>query len=130
VNRPGRSIVTTPQRRAELIHEVVPQAACDDRMMVAMGIIGVVMAGVMQTFVVQNRAYSVVEDDRGAANLRAISYLLERDLRATSFMLPEGTAACGIVAATRQIFVTDSADQPGRPVSAGLYATIVGLRSR
>jgi prepilin-type N-terminal cleavage/methylation domain-containing protein len=97
-------------------------------MMVAVGILGVVMAGVMQTFVVQNKAYSVVDETTEAQqNLRAISYLLERDLRVTSFMLPEGAAACGVdnTNTADTLFVTDS--EPIDPTglsSAGLYATI------
>jgi prepilin-type N-terminal cleavage/methylation domain-containing protein len=97
-------------------------------MMVAVGILGVVVAGAMQTFAVQNHAYTVVDETTEAQqNLRAISYLLERDLRATSFMLPEGAAACGIdrTNAADTLYVTDS--EPIDPVgqtSAGLYATI------
>ncbi|MCX5739608.1 MAG: PilW family protein [Proteobacteria bacterium] len=98
-------------------------------MMVAVGILGVVVAGAMQTFVVQNHAYTVVDETTEAQqNLRAISYLLERDLRVTSFMLPEGSAACGIdnTNAPDTLYVTDS--EPINPVgqsSAGLYATIL-----
>jgi prepilin-type N-terminal cleavage/methylation domain-containing protein len=97
-------------------------------MMVAVGILGIVMAGVMQTFVVQNRAYSVVDETTEAQqNLRAISYLLERDLRATAFMLPEGSSACGIdnTNSADTLFVTDSESiDPTGQSSAGLYATI------
>jgi len=97
-------------------------------MIVAMGILGIVVAGAMQTFVVQNHAYTVVDETTEAQqNLRAISYLLERDLRVTSFMLPEGSAACGIdnTNAPDTLYVTDS--EPINPAglsSAGLYATI------
>src|SRR4030095_14831612 len=65
-------------------------------MMVAVGILGVVVAGVMQTFVVQNKAYTVVDETTEAQqNLRAISYLIERDLRSTGFMVDEAAAVCG-----------------------------------
>jgi len=97
-------------------------------MMVAVGILGVVVAGAMQTFVVQNHAYTVVDETTETQqNLRAISYLLERDLRVTSFMLPEGTAACGIdnTNAADTLYVTDSEPiNPAGQSSAGLYATI------
>ena len=97
-------------------------------MMVAVGILGVVVAGAMQTFVVQNHAYTVGDETTEAQqNLRAISYLLERDLRATSFMLPEGTAACGIDNTNKAdtLYVTDSEPiEPAGQSSAGLYATI------
>jgi len=97
-------------------------------MIVAMAILGIVVAGAMQTFVVQNHSYTVVDETTEAQqNLRAISYLLERDLRVTSFMLPEGAAACGIdnANAADTLYVTDS--EPINPAglsSAGLYATI------
>jgi prepilin-type N-terminal cleavage/methylation domain-containing protein len=35
-------------------------------MLVAVGILGVVVAGVMETFVVQNRAYTVVDETTDA----------------------------------------------------------------
>ena len=42
--------------------------------LVAMAILGIVVAGVMETFVVQNRAYTVVDETTEAQqNLRAIS---------------------------------------------------------
>ncbi len=97
-------------------------------MLVAVAILGVVVVGAMQTFVVQNHAYTVVDETTEAQqNLRAISYLLERDLRVTSFMLPEGTAACGIdnTNAPDTLYVTDSEPiNPDGLSSAGLYATI------
>lgn len=97
-------------------------------MMVAVGILGIVVAGAMQTFVVQNHAYTVVDETTEAQqNLRAISYLLERDLRVTSFMLPESAAACGIDNTNKPdvLYVTDSEPmEPAGQSSAGLYATI------
>lgn len=79
-------------------------------MLVAVGILGIVVAGVMETFVVQNRAYSVVDETTEAQqNLRAISYLIERDLRGTGFMVDEAAAACGIdnENAPDTLYVTD-----------------------
>lgn len=66
-------------------------------MMVAVGILTVVVAGVMQSFVVQNRAYTVVDQTtESQQNLRAIAYMLERDLRMAGYRVPEGAVACGI----------------------------------
>ena len=88
-------------------------------MMVAVGILGVVVAGVMETLVVQNRAYSVVDETTEAQqNLRAISYLIERDLRSTGFMVDEAAAVCGIdnTNAPDTLYVTDP--EPIDPTSA------------
>lgn len=66
-------------------------------MMVAVGILAVVVAGVMQSFVVQNRAYTVVDQTtESQQNLRALAYMLERDLRMAGFRVPEGAVACGV----------------------------------
>lgn len=66
-------------------------------MMVAVGILSIVVAGVMQSFVVQNRAYTVVDQTtESQQNLRAIAYMLERDLRMAGYRVPEGAVACGI----------------------------------
>lgn len=66
-------------------------------MLVAVGILTVVVAGVMQSFVVQNRAYTVVDQTtESQQNLRAIAYMLERDLRMAGFRVPEGAISCGI----------------------------------
>ena len=83
--------------------------------MVAVGILSVVVAGVMESFVVQNRAYTVVDQTTETQqNLRAIAHLLERDIRMTGFMVPEGAVACGI----------DATSTPGLlPGSDVLYVT-------
>jgi prepilin-type N-terminal cleavage/methylation domain-containing protein len=97
-------------------------------MLVAIAILAVVVTGVMQTFVVQNRAYTVVDETTEAQqNLRAISYLLERDLRATSFMVSEASSACGIdnTNAPDTIYLTDSEPiDPDGQTSATLGARI------
>lgn len=79
-------------------------------MMVAMGILTFVVAGVTQSFVVQNRAYTVVDQTTEAQqNLRAIAHLLEQDVRMTGFMVPEGAVACGVDsnAAPDTLYLTD-----------------------
>lgn len=80
-------------------------------MMVAIGILTVVVAGVMQSFVVQNRAYTVVDQTtESQQNLRAIAYMLERDLRMAGYRVAEGAVACGIDAnnGPDTLYVSDS----------------------
>jgi hypothetical protein len=83
----------------------------------------------MQTFVVQNRAYTVVDETTEAQqNLRAISYLIERDVRSTGFMVEEGAAACGIDNTNQPdtLFVTDTEPiNPDKATTAALGATVV-----
>lgn len=102
-------------------------------MLVAVGILGVVVAGVMETFVVQNRAYSVVDETTEAQqNLRAISYLIERDLRGTGFMVDEAAAACGVdnTNAPDSLFVTDSEPiDPEGATNATLGVTVTSAYS-
>lgn len=65
--------------------------------MVAVGILTIVVAGVMESFVVQNRAYTVVDQTTETQqNGRAVAGLLEQDLRMTGFMVPEGAVTCGV----------------------------------
>lgn len=80
-------------------------------MMVAVGILAIVVAGVMQSFVVQNRAYTVVDQTtESQQNLRAIAYMMERDLRMAGFRVPEGAVACGVDATNGPdtLYVSDS----------------------
>jgi prepilin-type N-terminal cleavage/methylation domain-containing protein len=99
-------------------------------MMVAVGILTVVVAGVMESFVVQNRAYTVVDQTtESQQNLRALSHLLERDLRMTGFMVAEGAVVCGIDFTDRPdvLYVTDSDPiDPENQPSAGLGARVTG----
>ena len=99
-------------------------------MLVAVGILGIVVAGVMETFVVQNRAYTVVDETtESQQNLRAISYLIERDLRATGFMVEEGASACGIDNTNQPdtLFVTDPEPiDPAGARTAALGANVTG----
>jgi hypothetical protein len=99
-------------------------------MLVAVGILGIVVAGVMETFVVQNRAYSVVDETTEAQqNLRAISYLIERDLRSTGVMVDEAGAVCGIdhTNAPDTLYVTDPDPiNPTGAASSTLGAAVMG----
>jgi len=98
-------------------------------MLVAVAILGIVVAGVMETFVVQNRAYTVVDETTEAQqNLRAISYLIERDVRSTGFMVEEGAAACGVDSTNGPdtLFLTDSEPiNPEKATTATLGATVI-----
>lgn len=99
-------------------------------MLVAVGILGVVVAGVMESFVVQNNAYTVVDQTTETQqNIRAIAHLMERDLRMTGFMVPEGGVICGVDAtnASDTLYVTDSdAIDPDGQGNANLGARITG----
>ncbi len=99
-------------------------------MLVAVAILGVVVSGVMETFMVQNRAYSVVDETTEAQqNLRAISYLVERDLRSTGFMVDEAAAVCGIDSTNGPdtVYVTDPEPiDPDEATSATLGSTVTG----
>jgi prepilin-type N-terminal cleavage/methylation domain-containing protein len=66
-------------------------------LMIAVGILVIVVTAVMQSFVVQNRAYTVTDQVIEAQQgLRAVAWLLERDARMTGFMVPEAAAVCAI----------------------------------
>jgi len=66
-------------------------------LMIAVGILLVVVAAVMQSFVVQNRAYTVTDQVVEAQqSLRAVAWLLERDARMTGFLVPEAAALCAV----------------------------------
>lgn len=97
-------------------------------MLVAVAILTAVVAGVMQSFVVQNHAYTVVDQTtESQQNLRAVSSLLERDLRMTGFMVPESAMVCGLDYTDRPdaIWVTDSESlDPTNQPSAGLGAIV------
>jgi len=66
-------------------------------LMIASSIVAIVMVFTMQTFTVNNRTYikidSVVDTQQ---SVRAVSSVLERDLRHAGMMVPEATAVCGI----------------------------------
>jgi prepilin-type N-terminal cleavage/methylation domain-containing protein len=108
-------------------------------LMVAVAILSVVVAAVMQSFVVQNRAYTVVDQTTEAQqNMRAVAYLLERDIRMSGFMVPEAAAACGVDATNGAdtLFVTDAdaidpTDQPRASLGVEVngYAAALGLRT-
>ncbi len=66
-------------------------------LMIAVGILAIVVVAVMQSFVVQNKAYTVTDQVIEAQqNLRAVAWLFERDARMAGFMVPEAAALCAL----------------------------------
>jgi len=64
-------------------------------LMVAVGLMGLVSLFLMQTFTVQHQTYTVVEQVTETQQTgRAIAGLLESEVRAAGFMVPEGNAFC------------------------------------
>jgi prepilin-type N-terminal cleavage/methylation domain-containing protein len=80
-------------------------------LMIAVGILVIVVVSVMQSFVVQNRAYTVTDQVIEAQqNLRAVAWLFERDARMAGFMVPEAAALCALDRASQSdiVWFTDS----------------------
>ncbi|MGH7287289.1 MAG: PilW family protein [Myxococcota bacterium] len=65
-------------------------------LLISMAVLGLVTFFLTELLVRQSRTYAVVDDVTEAQqNLRAVTNLLERELRATGFLVPEGAAICG-----------------------------------
>jgi len=65
-------------------------------LVVSMAVLGLISFFLTELLVRQSRTYTVVDDVTEAQqNLRAITSLLERELRSTGFLVPEGAAICG-----------------------------------
>jgi prepilin-type N-terminal cleavage/methylation domain-containing protein len=80
--------------------------------MVSMAILGIVSVFLMDMLARQTRTYHVVDQvSEAQTNLRVITDLLERELRVTGFMVPEGGAICAVdrTNASDIVVVTDSA---------------------
>jgi prepilin-type N-terminal cleavage/methylation domain-containing protein len=66
-------------------------------LMVSVALLAVISVYLADMFARQSRAYAVVDDVTEAQqNLRTISHLIEREVRTTGFMVPEGAALCGL----------------------------------
>lgn len=66
-------------------------------LMIALALLVVVVAFLMETFTDQQRAYVVVDEvSQAQGNARAVSELLERDLREAGYKVPERMAVCGL----------------------------------
>lgn len=80
-------------------------------LMIAVLLMGVVVAYLLQTFTVQQRTYVMVDQlAEVQQNARAVSALVERDVRHAGFMVPEAAAACGVDSKTQPdtLFVSDA----------------------
>jgi len=80
--------------------------------MISLGILVVVSAFLMEMLSRQTKTYQVVDQvSEVQTNLRAITDLLEHEIRVTGFMVPEGGAICGVdnTNAPDILVVTDAA---------------------
>ncbi len=65
-------------------------------LVVTMAVLGLISFFLTNLLVRQSRTYTVVDDVTEAQqNLRAVTSLMERELRSTGFLVPEGAAICG-----------------------------------
>lgn len=65
-------------------------------LLVSLAVLGLISFFLTDLLVRQSRTYTVVDDvTETQQNLRAVTSLLERELRATGFLVPEGAAICG-----------------------------------
>jgi prepilin-type N-terminal cleavage/methylation domain-containing protein len=99
-------------------------------LMIAMAVLLVVVVYLTEMLTRQSRAYTVVDQVTEAQqNLRAIADLLERELRVSGFLVPEGAALCGVdqTNGADVLFVSDSsALDPGNENQLGIGASIQG----
>jgi prepilin-type N-terminal cleavage/methylation domain-containing protein len=99
-------------------------------LMIAMAVLLVVVAYLTEMLTRQGRAYTVVDQVTEAQqNLRAIAELLEREMRVTGFMVPEGAAVCGVdqTNGSDVLFVSDAdALDPANENQLGISANIIG----
>ena len=66
-------------------------------LLISVAILGIVSIYMFESFAVNQRAYSVIDQvAEYQQNVRAIADLLERDLRHAGLMVPEGAAVCGV----------------------------------
>lgn len=97
-------------------------------LLVATTLMVVVVLYLTQTFTVQHRAYSVIDDlSQAQQNLRAIGALLEREARHAGMMVPEGAAVCVIdnTNAPDLLFISDAdAIQPAGQLEPDLGARV------
>jgi prepilin-type N-terminal cleavage/methylation domain-containing protein len=102
-------------------------------LMVSVALLLVVVGATLQTFAVQNRAYTVIDQVTEAQQTgRAIAELVEREARMSGFMLPEAAAACGIDRANAPdtVYLTDGdAIDPTGFLDANLGADVTGYAS-
>jgi prepilin-type N-terminal cleavage/methylation domain-containing protein len=99
-------------------------------LMIAMAVLLVVVAYLTEMLTRQSRSYTVLDQVTEAQqNLRAIADLLERELRGTGFMVPEGAAVCGVdqTNGSDVLYVSDGgALDPSNENQLGIGAGILG----
>jgi len=95
-------------------------------LMIAAGLLGIVVVYLMQSFSTQQRTYVMVDQVTEAQqSLRAISDLIEREIRLAGFMVDEAGSVCGVDAnnAADILFVSDaSALDPSTATTPALGA--------
>jgi prepilin-type N-terminal cleavage/methylation domain-containing protein len=98
-------------------------------LMISLAVLLVVVAYLTEMLTRQSRAYTVVDQVTEAQqNLRAIADLLERELRVTGFLVPEGAAVCGVdqTNGADVLYVSDAdALDPTNESQLGLGASIL-----
>lgn len=97
-------------------------------LMISLLILAIVTVFLTDLFARQSRAYTVVENVTEVQhNLRAIAHLLEREMRSTSMLVPEGAALCGLdnTNTSDVLFVTDSQAMDAGVLQNNLAARIV-----
>jgi prepilin-type N-terminal cleavage/methylation domain-containing protein len=80
-------------------------------LMVSLAILGLIVVGVFQSFGVQHKTYVVVDQVTEAQqNLRAVTDIIERDVRLAGYMAPRGAAVCGVdqTTAADTLYVSDA----------------------
>jgi prepilin-type N-terminal cleavage/methylation domain-containing protein len=99
-------------------------------LLVSVMMLGIVMVYLLRSFTVQHRTYTVVDETTELQqNARAVSDLLERDLRHAGMMVPESGAVCGADGTTAPdaLFVSDAeAISPGTEKVADFGADVSG----
>jgi len=99
-------------------------------LMIAMAVLLIVVVYLTEMLTRQSRAYTVVDQVTEAQqNLRAIADLLERELRVSGFLVPEGAAVCGVdqTNGADVLYVSDAdALDPGSENQLGIGASILG----
>lgn len=97
-------------------------------LMISVALMGIVLVYLMQSFTTQQRTYVMVDQVTEAQqNLRAISDLVEREIRLAGFMVDEAGAVCGVDAtgAADTLFVSDaSALDPATAIQPALGARL------
>jgi Tfp pilus assembly protein PilW len=95
-------------------------------LMIAAGLMGILVVYLMQSFSTQQRTYVMVDQVTEAQqSLRAISDLIEREIRLAGFMVDEAGAVCGVDATNTAdaLFVSDaSAIDPSTAIAPALGA--------